>query len=178
MSYSFRRMQEPDLPLMRRFLLLPHVRRWWADDPKEHDYPEGTLAEWTERIRVADDTEMYVIEHDGRVIGMIQSYVVQEDPDYMREIGELRERALGVDLFIGVPELIGKGHGPALLRAFLRDAFARYGVAYCVIGPSRANVAAIRAYEKAGFRYLRDYREDDTTDPPHVLLDIAAADLV
>ena len=74
-------------------------------------------------------------------------------------------------------DLVGKGHGPALLREFVRLAMDRYDLDYCVIGPTKTNVSAIRAYEKAGFRYLKEYREDDTSDPPHVLLDIHRRDL-
>lgn len=170
-------MRETDFTLARRWLAEPHVARWWHDDPKEVDYPEGTLADWRAAIRGDDPTDMFVIEQGGIPIGVIQSYIVQDYADYANEVGELPERALSVDLFIGEPDLIGRGHGTALLREFLRDAFARYGVAYCVIGPARANVPAIRSYEKVGFRYLRDYREDDTTDPVHVLLDLHARDL-
>ena len=176
-EYTFAPMREDDFPLARRWLLLPHVRRWWNDDPDEHDYPEGTLAEWLEAIRGADPTDMFVIALDGRPIGVIQSYRVQDYPDYVAELGELPEPAISIDVFIGEPELIGEGHGTALVRAFLPLAFERYGIDYCVIGPSKANAAAIRSYEKVGFRYLKEYREEDTIDPPHVLLDIRRADL-
>ena len=176
--FTFRQMTEDDLALGRRWLLEPHVRRWWADDPTETDYPEGTLRDWLEAIRGEDPTDMFVVEMDGRPIGMIQSYVTQDYADHIAEVGELPERALEVDLFIGDPALIGKGVGPAMLRAFLDEEFARRGLDYCVIGPSRANVAAIRAYEKVGFRYLRDYREPDTSDPDHMLLDLRRRDLV
>ena len=163
--------------LARRWLLEPHVRRWWNDDPAETRYPERTLDKWRARIRGEEPTRMYLIQLDERPIGVIQSYLVEDDPDYVDEIGELGERALSIDLFIGEPDLIGKGHGPALIRAFLEDEMARYGVDYCVIGPATTNVAAIRAYEKAGFRYLRPYREPGTTDPEHVLLDLHRRDL-
>lgn len=125
------------------------MRRWWNDDPAETRYPEGTLDKWRARIRGEDPTRMYLVQLDERPIGVIQSYLVQDDPDYGEEVGDLGERALSIDLFIGDPSLIGKGHGPAL----------------------------IRAYEKAGFRYLRPYREPDTTDPEHVLLDLHRRDL-
>ena len=153
------------------------MRRWWADDLKETDYPEGTLRDWLSAIRGEDPTDMFVMEIDGRPVGTIQSYVVQDYADYVSEVGALPERALSVDLFIGEPGLIGKGHGPELLRTFLPQDLARRGLSYCVIGPARANVAAIRAYEKVGFRYLRDYQEPDTTDPQHVLLDLRTRDL-
>ena len=170
-------MHEDDLERARRWLLLPHVRRWWNDDPDEDDYPEGTLAEWLKAIRGEDATDMFLIVLDGRPIGVIQSYRVQDYPDYVAEVGDLAQPAFSIDLFIGEPELIGKGHGAALLRAFLPIAFERYALDYCVIGPSKTNAAAIRSYEKAGFRYLKDYREEDTIDPAHVLLDIRRSDV-
>ena len=176
-AYAFTPLREGDLALARRWLLEPHVRRWWADDPDEHDYPEGTLAEWREAIDGKDPTDMFLIQLDGRPIGVLQSYRVEDYPDYVAELGPLPERAISLDVFVGEPDLIGRGHGGRLLRAFLPLAFDRYGLDYCVIGPAKANVAAIRAYEKAGFRWLKEYREPDTTDPDHVLLDIRRRDL-
>jgi aminoglycoside 6'-N-acetyltransferase len=119
---------------------------------------------------------MFLIAMNGRPIGVIQSYRVDSYPDYVQEVGKLAEPAFSLDVFIGEPELIGKGHGVGLLRSFVPLMFERYRVDYCVIGPSRSNVAAIRSYEKAGFRYLKDYREEDTTDPEHMLLDIRRRD--
>jgi aminoglycoside 6'-N-acetyltransferase len=167
-----------DTVLARRWLLEPHVRRWWNDDPNELDYPEGTLEEWLKAVRGEDPTDMLVIHMDGRPIGVIQSYRVDSYPEYVAELGALREPAFSLDVFIGEPDLIGKGIGPALLRAFLPIAFERYGLDYAVIGPARSNVAAIRSYEKVGFRYLKDYREDDTSEPEHMLLDLRRADLI
>jgi len=154
------------------------VRRWWNDDPTETDYPRGTIEEWMQAVRGADPTDMFVIHMDGQPIGVIQSYRVDSYPDYVAEVGPLPAPAFSLDVFIGEPDLIGKGIGPALLRAFMPLAFERYGLDYAVIGPARKNVAAIRSYEKVGFRYLKDYREDDTTDPDHVLLDLRRSDVV
>ena len=176
-EFAFVRLSESDVELSRRWLLEPHVRRWWNDDPDETNYPEGTIDDWLKAVRGEDPTDMFVIRMAGRPIGVIQSYRVDAYPDYVEEVGELSEPAFSLDVFIGEPDLIGKGIGPALLRAFLREAFERYGLDYAVIGPARSNAAAIRAYEKVGFRYLRDYREEDTTDPPHMLLDLHRADL-
>ncbi len=164
-------MRVADLPLARRWLLEPHVRRWWSDDPRERDYPEGTLADWRAAMGGEDPTDLFVIHLDDRPIGVIQSYRVHDHAEYVAETG-ITEPAISVDVFIGEPALIGRGHGPALLRAFLPLAFERYGLDYCVIGPAKANVPAIRAYEKAGFRWLKEYREPEAIDPDHVLLDI------
>lgn len=152
------------------------MRRWY-DDVSGDTYPDDTIAEYRLAMRGDDPTDYFVALLDGRPIGEIQSYLVDDHPEYAATLA-LGGPAIGIDLFIGEPELIGRGHGPALIRAFLRDvAFPRYGVDLCVIGPSRTNVAAIRAYEKAGFRFLKNYLEADTREPPHYLMELSRAEL-
>lgn len=46
-----------------------------------------------------------------------------------------------------------------------------------MIGPTRSNVAAIRAYEKAGFRFLKMYLEPETKEPEHYLMEMTRAEL-
>ncbi|WP_416859558.1 GNAT family N-acetyltransferase [Mesorhizobium sp. M8A.F.Ca.ET.057.01.1.1] len=60
---------------------------------------------------------------------------------------------LGIDLSIGRPELVGIGHGSAIVRQFVEDLFEE-GVPRVIIDPDPANIRAIRAYEKAGFRAI------------------------
>jgi aminoglycoside 6'-N-acetyltransferase len=161
---------------VRTWLLRPHVRAWYDDVPAQ-TYPDDSIAEYREAIRGEDPTDLYLIKLDGRPIGEIQSYRVDDQPDYAAQIA-LDRPAVGIDLFIGEADLIGKGHGPALIRAFLRDvAFPRYGVDLCVIGPTRSNTAAIRAYEKAGFRFLKIYLEPDAREPEHYLMQLTRAEL-
>ena len=139
---------------MRRWLLEPHVRFWW--DEGAHDpYPDGQLEVYRKAIRGVDPTDHHLVLLDGRPIGLIQSYRIGDHPAYDRALS-LAEAAIGVDIFIGEAALIGKGHGPVILRRYLLDvAFPRFELDVCVIGPSVPNVAAIRAYEKAGFVRLR-----------------------
>jgi RimJ/RimL family protein N-acetyltransferase len=140
-------------------------------------YPEDAIAERRLAISGADPTDHFVIELDGRPIGDIQSYRIDDHPDYAAQIA-IGRPAMGIDLFIGEPDLIGRGHGPALIRAFLRDvAFERYGVDLCVIGPTQSNTAAIRAYEEAGFRFLKTYLEPDAREPRHHLMELTRAEL-
>jgi len=150
--------------------LQPHVSRWWADPPREA-YPDDELDKYRRRIRGddADPTLIFFIRHRGRPIGFIQSYRIDDYDEYGKALA-LDVTAAGIDLFIGEPDLIGKGHGPALIRAFLKDVvFPTYDVAECVIGPSVKNVSAIRAYEKAGFRFFKDAQVHDEPDPEHLM---------
>lgn len=145
------------------------MRRWW-DDPPSDDYPDDELEQYRRRIDGDDaDTEIFFIRRGSRPIGFIQCYRIDDHDEYGQALA-LDAAAAGVDLFIGEPALIGHGLGPAVIRAFLRDiVFARYDVEECVIGPSVKNASAIRAYEKAGFVWLKDARVPDEPDPEHLM---------
>ena len=167
-TLGFRPLTEEDLALVRRWLLEPHVQRWW-DDGVRTPYPDAELADHREAIRGGDPTYRYLIEQAGSPIGLIQHYRVGDHPEYAAALG-LGEEAVGVDLFIGEPRLIGRGIGPAALRAFLLEvAFPFHSLDVCVIGPSVRNPSAIRAYEKVGFRPLRDVVVPGEPDPERLL---------
>jgi RimJ/RimL family protein N-acetyltransferase len=154
----------------------PHVRRWY-DDVATDVYPDDTISEYRVAMRGEDPTDLFLIRLDGRPIGQLQSYMIDDHPEYAAMVA-LGRPAFGIDVFIGEPELVGKGHGPALIRAFLHDvAFPRYRVDLCVIGPTRSNAAAIRAYEKAGFRFLKTYLEPDSREQEHYLMELTHAKL-
>ena len=161
--------------MVRGWLLQPHVRRWW-DDGVRLPYPEAVLDEYRGAIRGADPTYRYIAWIDRAPAGMFQHYRIGDDPEYESALA-LGEDAVGVDLFIGDPALIGVGHGPAMLRAFLRDvALPFHGLDVCVIGPSVSNASAIRAYEKAGFVPIRTAVV--TGEPePELLMRITRGDL-
>ena len=137
-------------------------------------YPDDTLSDTGASARRSP--YLYVIGWTSP-IGVLQSYRIDDHPEYAAQVA-LGLPAIGIDLFIGEPDLIGHGHGPALIRAFLRDvAFPRYEVDLCVIGPTVSNVAAIRAYEKAGFRFLKTYLEPESREQQHYLMELTREDL-
>jgi len=151
------------------------VKRWW-DDGVKTPYPDAELEDYRSAIRGNDPTYRYLAEIDGRPVGLFQHYRIADSPEYAEALA-LGEDAVGVDLFIGETELVGRGHGPAMLRQFLRDvAFPFHGIDVCVIGPSVNNTAAIRAYEKAGFRPLKQVAVPGERYP-EFLMRITVADL-
>jgi len=173
--YTFAPLREEDLDLIHGWLLEPHVKRWW-DDGVKAPYPDAVIQDYRDAIQGKDPTYHYVARIDERSAGMIQHYRIADDPEYAAALA-LGEDAIGVDLFIGEADLIGRGHGPAMLSQFLREvAFPFHQIDVCVIGPSVKNVAAIRAYEKAGFRALREATVPGEPDPEY-LMRLTAADL-
>ncbi len=139
--YVFRSVTDRDFPMLARWLAEPHVRQWWDD-------PEKELAEIREHMDSVS-VEPLIVEHGGRPIAYLQSY----DP-HLEDGHPYNDQpfgTLGVDLTIGVPELVGVGHGSAMLSQFVEELFDE-GTPRVVIDPDPNNGRAIRAYEKAGFR--------------------------
>lgn len=140
--YDFRAVTEADLPMLTAWLTEPHLAEWWGDDA------EASVAEIAEAIDSVE-TEPLIVELDGRPIAYIQSY----DP-HLEDGHPYQDQpfgTLGMDVSIGPPELIGKGHGSAIVRQFV-DMLFEEGAPRVVIDPHPDNLRAIRAYEKAGFR--------------------------
>jgi aminoglycoside 6'-N-acetyltransferase len=118
----------------------PEVARWW--DAPDEGFP------------LTDDPEStrLVIEVDGAVAGMIQ-YAEELEPKY---------RHASIDLFLD-PAFHNQGHGTEAVRRVVRMLVEERGHHRMTIDPAAANAAAIRAYEKAGFRpvgIMRSYERD------------------
>ena len=97
---------------------------------------------------------------DGRSIGMIQSYLVSDYPEW-EEIVQVGDGVAGIDLLIGEADLVGQGLGPRILAEFARDVvFARAERTACVATVEELNRRSWRAFEKAGFCHVRDVEED------------------
>ncbi|MGB6117859.1 MAG: GNAT family N-acetyltransferase [Mesorhizobium sp.] len=142
-GYSFRDVTETDLPMLRGWLEQPHMRQWWDD-------PEAEIAAITEHMDSVS-VEPLIAELDGRPIGYAQWYDPHLENDH--PYGDQPFGTLGIDLSIGEAELLGQGHGSALLRE-LADELFEEGAPRLVIDPHPDNKRAIRAYEKAGFRHF------------------------
>ncbi len=65
-----------------------------------------------------------------------------------------------IDILIGEPEFLGRGVGPRALVLVLAKLRGE-GVGFAGLGTSTSNRAAIRAFEKAGFRTFRDFEDPE-----------------
>jgi aminoglycoside 6'-N-acetyltransferase len=132
-----------DLPMLGVWLERPHVAEWW-------DNVDDKLAEIREAM--ADpSTQPFIIELDGRPIGYIQCYDPHLEADHPYR--DQPRGTLGIDQFIGEPELVRIGHGSRLIAALV-EALFQQGAPRVIIDPHPTNGRAIRAYEKAGFNPL------------------------
>lgn len=122
---------------LRRIHSTPAVARWW-DSPAE-DFP------WDE----PESTRLTIVL-DGAVAGLIQ---------YCEEL-EPRYRHASIDLFLD-PAVHGRGVGAEAVRSVVRHLIDDRGHHRITIDPATANAAAIRAYEKVGFRPVGVMRQSE-----------------
>jgi aminoglycoside 6'-N-acetyltransferase len=128
---------EGDAAELLRIHATPEVVRWW-DVPHEGfpwDEPEATRL---------------TIEVDGAVAGLIQ-YSEENEPKY---------RHAAIDVLLD-PALHGRGYGSEAVRRVVRLLIDERDHHRITIDPAVANVAAIRAYEKAGFKRVGVMRQSE-----------------
>lgn len=161
----FRALDFAGLPLMHRWLNRDFVARWWPGWPSFEQVRE----KYAPCINGTEPSRGYIIEIGATPIGYVQCYLIGDWPDYAKYVAE-NENAAGMDVFIGEPEYARRGLGPLILRAFMREVvFPTTGAVNCIIGPAVNNRAAIRAYEKAGFRYLKTISIPDELEPEYLM---------
>ena len=138
-----RSVRPDDLVALAEILATPEVARWW---------PAYDLARVEREFLVPDDNErIYAIESAGKLIGAILA-TEEADPEF---------RHAAIDLFLD-PDVHGQGLGPDAIRALATHLIDVDGHHRLTIDPAADNGAAIRAYEKVGFRRvgrLRHYQQ-------------------
>src|SRR3954452_17258250 len=138
-AYTFRSMTMTDLPLVRRWLGEANVREWWGDPDEQFALVSGDLGE--------PAMDQFIVLAGDKPFGYLQCYRLTA---WNTGLGPQPEGTRGIDQFIGEGDMIGRGHGSALIRQFA-DAQLRQGLPRSVTDPDPLNARAVRAYEKAGF---------------------------
>ncbi|MEQ9146205.1 MAG: GNAT family N-acetyltransferase [Parvibaculaceae bacterium] len=150
-DYRFKPLSVDDLPLIRRWLDAPHVRRW---------YGGAREAETIGRHIREPDVSPYLVLANGYPIAYLQRYDVRAWRDH--PYADTANVTAGIDQFIGPTAFVGRGHGSAFIRAYL-DLCRAQGLSGVLTDPDPANGRAVAAYRNAGFRPLvrRRYREGE-----------------
>jgi aminoglycoside 6'-N-acetyltransferase len=147
-GFSLIPMTEGDLPLVVEWRSRPEVHEWY-----------GGRAFTADEIRAkhldnTDPVTRCIVYLDGEPIGFLQFY--EYLPEWKPAIGlRPEEEAWGLDLYIGEPHLHGQGIGTLLVRGVAEQLVSEHGATRVTIDPHIGNLAAIRCYEKAGFRKVR-----------------------
>jgi aminoglycoside 6'-N-acetyltransferase len=136
-----RPMTAGDVPQIAAIQAQPSVARWWGE-PDE--------AKLGGKAAGSDECTVFAIEVDGEVVGLIQYY--EDEGDTYRHAG--------IDVFLS-EQVRGQGLGTEAVRTMARHLIHDRGHHRLVIDPAADNAAAIRAYERAGFRAVGVMRKSE-----------------
>lgn len=160
--FAFRPLQPDDLPTLHDWLTRPHVAEWWQPTPSFAELEE----EFAEHFSGVSGVKPFIVLADGSPIGYTQSYTAMGSGGGWWT-DERDPGVRGIDQFLARAENLGRGLGSSMVRAFVDRLFTDPEVTRVQTDPDPANARAIRAYEKAGFRALR---EVDTPDGRALLM--------
>ena len=143
---TFRPLQATDFKLMHRWLNEPHVIKWWEKAPSYED----VVKKYSDRIKSDTKIHVFIMQNEGKDFGMIQ-YYIEDDKEY-----QLDDKACAIDLFIGEENMLYKGLGTKAIKQCITDLIVpHYNPTYICIDPDETNEAAIKAYQKVGFKTVQ-----------------------
>lgn len=142
-NYNFRPLTPEDLPLMRHWLAMPHVRVWWGDVERnialmaqDMHNPEINM----QVVALVDRPFAYLHHHDVRAFAM-------------PEFADLSMGTRAMNTFVGDPDYLGQGHAAGFISTCIQGLRMNYPMV--AAAPLTNDARQIGIYEQAGFRKRR-----------------------
>lgn len=161
-DFRFDPLAEQHLPMLREWLLRPHVAEWWG----KAESIEDLRSDYILVAGQASAAQAYIVSVGSRPIGFIQSYVVMGSGGGWWE-DERDPGARGIDQFLAKAGQLGQGLGRHMIRAFVSRLFSDPEVSSVQTDPNPKNVRAVQCYKAAGFQSVGPV---NTPDGPALLM--------
>lgn len=149
MDWKFRRLKREDFSLLYQWMNSGEVKEWYT----KGDITRSRIEEkYLPCVNGTSPKLTMLAFMDEEPIGFVQAYALHHYSEYAKQVGI--PDSVGIDLFIGEASRVNQGLGSQMLRVFVEGVLPHYfHERIAVIGPEPENKRAIRAYEKAGFRF-------------------------
>jgi RimJ/RimL family protein N-acetyltransferase len=141
---EFNVLQEGDIQQLFIWSQQEHVAAWWHDSRNWNVF----YKKYYERL-TSDIVRGFIIVIEQIPVGYIQYYRANTSEQYWCESEP--DTTVGIDLYIGEPEYVGRGFGTKVVRAFCQKLFDEYDVKKIVVDPDERNERSIRLFERVGF---------------------------
>ena len=165
MKITFNLLNEIHLPLLLKWLNSPHLKPWWDPDIEwtienvQKKY-KSYVSKYKLENGVAKPIYSFIIELDYNPIGYIQMYNAY-DFTRISQLTGLPQSLAAIDFFIGEQEVLRKGIGAKALEEFINK-FCLNKYEFIFVDPDPLNIAAIKTYEKCGFKTIKENKNPKT----------------
>ena len=152
MPITLRTATMADLALLKGWDEKPHVIESDPNDDWQWETELNRAVPWRDQL---------IAELDGVPIGFVQ--ILDPAAEETHYWGDVPAHLRAIDIWIGVSDLRGKGHGTEMMRQAIERCFAPPEVTAILIDPLATNRRAHRFYMRLGFRFIerRDFYGDD-----------------
>lgn len=144
-TITLRKFEDSDLPLLKRWLYLPHVAAWYHDP-----------LDWIEEVEKRNDKfsflHHFIAEQSGKAIGFAQFYEYHHSSEDWHGDTELAG-TYSIDYMIGDSDYLGKGLGKAIVRELVGCIEAQAGAKCIIVQPEPENKASCGTLLSCGFTY-------------------------
>ena len=172
-ALTFRPLSAADLPTLHGWFNAPHAQRWFGKGRSQIQVVE----EFTGYLAGSEPIHSFIACYAGRPIGLVQWVRLGDYPDAMRGYEVTDPDVVNCDVIIGEAAFVHRGLGGPLVLRFLNEiVFSDPRFVTCVIDPESENTAAIRAYAKAGFTYVRTVIDPEDGKTPLHLMELRRRD--
>lgn len=167
-NITFKPLEEKDMRLFFTWVKKPHIAQWWKSDTYEKFFEK-----YHPKMASQNFVFPFIMYINEKPIGYIQYYLADKVDNgwWMKTHGQAG--TIGMDIIIGETDYIGKGFGPMLIKKFIEKIYQETKASKIIIDPSVNNIAAIRCYEKIGFKRVKEIdspTELFDTEPGKLLL--------
>lgn len=152
-NIRIRELTDNDFSLMFKWLTDKRVLEFYGGRDKKYNI-ELIKEHYTEKWK--DEVIRVIIEYDSIPIGYGQIYKMYDElyPDY--NYPKSNDIVYGIDQFIGEPEYWNKGIGTEYIKMILDFLRKERNADAVILDPHKNNPRAIRCYEKAGFKIIKE----------------------
>lgn len=140
----------------------------WMTDMRVLEFYEGRDKRYTEELIYEDFFEedddaaiKVILEYGGKPIGYGQIYEILDEYYGEYEYENRGETVYGIDQFIGEPDYWNRGIGTEYLKLVLKFLREEKRADAVILDPHQDNARAIRCYQKAGFRIIKNLPEHE-----------------
>lgn len=140
---DLRPIDEKDLPLLKEWLYLPHVAKWYHD-------PLDWINEVENRHGEFAFLHHFIVEINGNPVGFCQYYAYERSGEDWHGDTET-QGTYSIDYMIGDTQYIGKGFGKAIVHKLIEKIAKEYGVKRIIVQPDPENAASFNTLLSCGF---------------------------